>query len=96
MLDEGFDDEVRRLFEGRDLTPKLPSMRAVGYRQMLKFLLGEYTYEEMVQRGIIATRQLAKRQFTWLRTEAGCRWLFDDEAPLDQALFLLNESLREC
>ena len=96
MLDEGFDDEVRRLFEGRDLTPKLPSMRAVGYRQMLKFLQGEYTYEEMVQRGIIATRQLAKRQYTWLRTEAGCRWLFDDEAPLDQALFLLNESLREC
>ena len=47
---------------------------------------GLHLGEQMVQRGIIATRQLAKRQYTWLRAEADCRWLFDDEAPLDQAL----------
>ncbi len=96
MLDQGFEDEVRRLFERADLSPDMPSMRAVGYRQMLKFLRREYTYDEMVQRGIIATRQLAKRQYTWLRAEADCRWLFDDEAPLDQALCLLSNFFRDC
>ncbi|MEA3275721.1 MAG: tRNA (adenosine(37)-N6)-dimethylallyltransferase MiaA [Pseudomonadota bacterium] len=85
MLELGFESEVRTLWARGDLTQEMPSMRSVGYRQMLKYLFGEYTYQEMVQRGIIATRQLAKRQFTWLRAERDSRWLFDDAGPLDEA-----------
>ena len=64
-------------------------MRCVGYRQMLKYLFGEYTYQAMVLRGIIATRQLARRQYTWLRTEADCQWIFDEEQPARQARRIL-------
>ncbi len=89
MLDAGFEAEVRGLWARGDLTPKLPSMRGVGYRQMLNYLLGGSTYATMVERGIIATRQLAKRQFTWLRAESDCCWLFDDEGPHGQARRLM-------
>jgi tRNA dimethylallyltransferase len=88
MLEQGFEDEVRGLWGRGDLRADMPSMRSVGYRQMLKYLFGEYTYPEMVQRGIIATRQLAKRQHTWLRAETGCQWLDDDQAPAATALRL--------
>ena len=89
MLDLGFEDEVRRLWARGDLTAEMPSMRCVGYRQMLKYLFGEYTLDTMVQRGIVATRQLAKRQYTWLRAEAHCHWLLDDEWPMQRARRLL-------
>jgi tRNA dimethylallyltransferase len=89
MLDRGFEDEVRRLWARGDLRAEMPSMRCVGYRQMLKYLFGEYTFEEMVQRGIVATRQLAKRQYTWLRAEADCHWLLDDEQPALRARRLI-------
>ena len=88
MLAAGLEDEVRALLGRGDLTPDLPSLRCVGYRQVLKYLAGEYKYPIMVQRGIIATRQLAKRQWTWLRAEADCHWLADAEGPLEQALTL--------
>lgn len=88
MLASGLEDEVRGLLARGDLTPDLPSMRCVGYRQVLKYLAGEYKYPIMVQRGIIATRQLAKRQWTWLRAEADCHWLGDADGPLEQALAL--------
>ena len=88
MLAAGLEEEVRVLVARGDLTPDLPSMRCVGYRQVLKYLAGEYRYPIMVQRGIIATRQLAKRQWTWLRTEADCHWLTDGDGPLEQALTL--------
>lgn len=88
MLAAGFEAEVRALLARGDLTTDLPSMRCVGYRQMLKFLAGEYKYPIMVQRGIIATRQLAKRQWTWLRAEDECHWLADAGGPLDRALTL--------
>ena len=52
-----------------DLHRDLPSIRAVGYRQVWAYLEGELHYEEMIERGIVATRQFAKRQFTWLRSE---------------------------
>lgn len=68
MLEQGFLDEVRRLRQRGDLHPDLPSMRCVGYRQAWEYLDGAYSYEEMRERGIIATRQLAKRQLTWLRS----------------------------
>ena len=67
MLDAGFADEVLALRGRGDLHPGLPSMRAVGYRQMWRHLEGIYGVDEMRGRAIAATRQLAKKQFTWLR-----------------------------
>ncbi len=94
MLERGFVAEVEALRARADLTPDLPSMRAVGYRQVWNFLDGETSYEEMVERGIIATRQLAKRQFTWLRSTAGVRW-FDPASgkTLQQVLEYVGEAL---
>lgn len=68
MLADGFVDEVRMLKERGDLNLSIPSMRSVGYKQVWQHLEGDLTYEEMVDRSIIATRQLAKRQLTWLRS----------------------------
>jgi tRNA dimethylallyltransferase len=70
MLEQGFIDEVEALYNRGDLTEKLPSIRAVGYRQVWSYLQGEDDIETMTEKAIIATRQLAKRQFTWLRREA--------------------------
>lgn len=78
MLENGFEEEVRGLVARGDLDPELPSMRSVGYRQVWEWLRGEYGHDEMIQRGIAATRQLAKRQMTWLRSEKEAMWL--DEA----------------
>lgn len=69
MLQQGLVAEVEALFKRGDLTEKMPSIRAVGYRQVWSYLSGEYDYDTMVEKGIVATRQLAKRQFTWLRRE---------------------------
>ena len=68
MLEHGFLDEVRKLRQRGDLHPNLPSIRCVGYRQAWEYLDGACTLEDMRERGIIATRQLAKRQLTWLRS----------------------------
>ena len=92
MLALGLEQEVKGLRGRGDLSPDLPSMRCVGYRQMLKYLSGEYTYGEMEQRAIIATRQLAKRQLTWLRAESDCIWLFDDADPAGQARRILSQA----
>jgi tRNA dimethylallyltransferase len=71
MLARGLVDEVRALRRRHALTPELPSMRSVGYRQAWAYIDGEIDAPELRARGIAATRQLAKRQFTWLRaTEA--------------------------
>lgn len=67
MLNQGFVDEVKTLRQRGDLTTDLPAVRAVGYRQIWAHLDGECTYDEMRARGVAATRQLAKRQLTWLR-----------------------------
>jgi tRNA dimethylallyltransferase len=68
MLDAGFVDEVRALYSRGDLHLDLPSMRSVGYRQAWRFLEGQCTFDELRAAGIAATRQLAKRQCTWLRS----------------------------
>ncbi|MDU0113727.1 MAG: tRNA dimethylallyltransferase [Psychrosphaera sp.] len=68
MLDLGFENEVKALYLRGDLHLDLPSMRSVGYRQMWEYLDGKLDKEEMIFRGIVATRQLAKRQLTWLRS----------------------------
>ena len=70
---------ARALFERGDLHTDLPSVRCVGYRQMWSYLEGEIDYDEMVYRGICATRQLAKRQMTWLRGWESVHWLDSDE-----------------
>ncbi len=75
MLEDGFIDEVRSLFARGDLHEDLPSIRSVGYRQAWQYLQGQLDYAEMRERGIIATRQLAKRQLTWLRGWPEVEWL---------------------
>jgi len=71
MLEEGLVDELRSLRKQYDLNPDLPSMRCVGYRQAWSFLEGEIGKDELREKGIAATRQLAKRQLTWLRSLPG-------------------------
>ncbi len=73
MLTAGFIDEVAALRERGDLSRDLPSMRAVGYRQVWDYLEGYYDRETLYARGVAATRQFAKRQLTWLRRERGLR-----------------------
>lgn len=92
MLDAGFEEEVRALYERGDLHVDLPSIRCVGYRQMWSYLEGETDYDEMVYRGICATRQLAKRQITWLRSWENVCWL-DSEQP-QQALDTVMQVVR--
>ena len=91
MMQQGFVDEVKKLFARGDLHEELPSIRCVGYRQVWQYLQGEIDYDEMVERGIIATRQLAKRQITWLRSWPDLNWL-DTEDPnlLQSALKILR------
>lgn len=80
MLADGFLDEVRRLRQRGDLHAELPAIRAVGYRQAWEFLDGDSDAAQFRERAIVATRQLAKRQITWIRSELDARWL-DAEAP---------------
>ncbi|HET7204869.1 MAG TPA: tRNA (adenosine(37)-N6)-dimethylallyltransferase MiaA [Steroidobacteraceae bacterium] len=75
MLAAGFLDEVRRLRERGDLDPDLPSLRAVGYRQLWQHLDGRATLEEAAAAARQATRNLAKRQLTWLRADPDIRWI---------------------
>ena len=92
MLEQGLIEEVKALYERGDLNLELPAIRSVGYRQVWEYLSGRYTYEEMCEQTIIATRQLAKRQLTWLRNwSAPVNW-FDSSAPdlTGQVTTLLN------
>jgi tRNA dimethylallyltransferase len=75
MLEAGFVAEVRRLYERGDLSAEHPSMRAVGYRQIWGYLAGRSALKQAQEQGIAATRQLAKRQLTWLRRRANAQWL---------------------
>ncbi len=90
MLNEGLLDEVRALHGRGDLHADLPSMRAVGYRQLWRHLAGDCSLDEAVADAKRATRNLAKRQLTWLRADAGVRWhrsLEDQElGPILQAV----------
>lgn len=92
MLEQGFVTEVERLRTRGDLDLNKPAMRAVGYRQVWDYLDGVLDYPAMVERGIVATRQFAKRQLTWLRSESGALWL-DSTAP--DGLERLTASLHE-
>ncbi len=88
MLADGFVDEVQNLFDRGDLADSLPSIKSVGYRQVWQYLAGELDYDGMVERSIIATRQLAKRQLTWLRSWPDLQPL--DESPTNSIERILN------
>ncbi|KAA1176304.1 tRNA (adenosine(37)-N6)-dimethylallyltransferase MiaA [Marinobacter salinexigens] len=79
MLETGFLDEMRSLMARDDLNPDLPSMRCVGYRQAWAYLAGDYDYDTFVSKGVAATRQLAKRQLTWLRKWSDVEWLDSED-----------------
>ena len=92
MLDNGLVDEVHGFFKREDMHEGLSSMRMVGYRQVWCYLAGRFSYAEMRERAVIATRQLAKRQLTWLRAEENTTW-FDSSRPeiaLEVQEFLRN------
>ena len=89
MLDAGFLQEVRALRARADLNANLPAMRCVGYRQAWQALEGDWPLGELRDKGIFATRQLAKRQLTWLRSMPGRQVVAgDDPAALPQVLAL--------
>jgi tRNA dimethylallyltransferase len=87
MLDAGFVEEVRSLYERGDLSPEHPSMRAVGYRQLWRYLAGQIGLNEATTEAIAATRQLAKRQMTWLRRRTEARWLDSMRPDVARAIF---------
>lgn len=91
MIEAGFVDEVKDLYDRGDLNPDLPSIRCVGYRQMWDYLDGNTTLDEAVYRGVCATRQLAKRQITWLRSWDDLTWL--DSENIDQAFETMSKTI---
>lgn len=82
MLSAGFVDEVRELYARGDLSPELSSIRSVGYRQVWDYLAGIVDEKTMRETAIAATRQLAKRQITWLRTWQDCHYLESESVDL--------------
>lgn len=94
MLATGFIDEVNQLYQRADLNETLPAIRSVGYRQAWAYLKGEYDINTMTEKSIAASRQLAKRQFTWLRkeTQASC-FASDDPQLFTQVMRCINEFL---
>ena len=94
MLDAGFMDEMKALIARGDLDPSLPSMRCVGYRQAWSHLEGESTFDEMCLKALAATRQLAKRQLTWLRQESDALWYdLDVESARESVLEVVSHFL---
>ena len=91
MLSEGLIEEVRVLYERGDLNLSMSSMKSVGYRQVWQYLAGEFTHGEMIEKSIVATRQLAKRQLTWLRGWPALRPLGEpDKNSIDAVLKILE------
>jgi tRNA dimethylallyltransferase len=80
MMAAGLVEEVRCLWKRPDLHSGLPAVRAVGYRQLWRYLDGELSLDEAVSSAVAATRQLAKRQLTWLRKWPHLAWIYTDYA----------------
>jgi len=93
MLERGLVNEVRALLASPEVTPACPALRAVGYREVARHLAGELDRVAMIDAAVTATRQYAKRQYTWFRAERGAEW-FDSDAPkiLDQLMENLKSS----
>lgn len=79
MMEAGFEDEVKKLFQRGDLNSDMPSIRAAGYSQLWSYLKGQVSLDEAVELAIIATRQLSKRQQTWLRNWPNCHQISVDD-----------------
>lgn len=94
FIEHGLVEEVRQLKARGDLSLECPSMRAVGYRQIWEYLNGLFDYEEMLARGIAATRQLAKRQLTWLRNWGEPVYALDAGVPTKQLMQEMLAQLR--
>lgn len=86
MLEAGFLEEVRRLQARGDLDASLPALKAVGYRQLWRHIEGEIGFDTMCRQALAASRQLAKRQLTWLRAWSGVHWLDGEGAELPEAV----------
>ncbi|WWO95527.1 MAG: tRNA (adenosine(37)-N6)-dimethylallyltransferase MiaA [Candidatus Dasytiphilus stammeri] len=82
MIQEGFENEVQKLFLRGDLHHNMPSIRCVGYRQMWSYIEGNINYHEMLKQAIYATRHLAKHQLTWLRKWKNTYWLNNEDLNL--------------
>ena len=94
MLAQGLVEEVEKLWQRGDLDVSMSSIRCVGYRQVWAYLQGEYDYATMQEKAIVATRQLAKRQFTWLRKEQDAYHLHSQDPDLlAQALGYCRERI---
>lgn len=94
MLDEGFLEEVVALRSSFNLQPSLPSMRSVGYRQALEHLAGETDKVTMIARAEAATRQLAKRQLTWIRGMQDLHTINCDELSVDDQVATMLERVQ--
>lgn len=95
MIEQGFIEEVQTLFARGDLDLSMPSMRAVGYRQVWEYLEGKMDREQMIERGVTITRQFAKRQMTWLRREKDAFWIASEDGNrFEQTLNYLNPVLQ--
>ena len=92
MIAQGFEKEVVKLKQRSDLHIDLPSIRCVGYRQMWQYLDGDFDHEEMIFRGVCATRQLAKHQLTWLRSwEKAVNLTMEDASNLQQIISIVKK-----
>lgn len=92
MIAQDFESEVVKLIARQDLHENLPAIRCVGYRQMWQYLHDEFTHDDMVFKGICATRQLAKRQLTWLRNWPELQWLdMENKNNLQQILSAVSK-----
>lgn len=93
MLAEGLVSEVEVLYNRQDLSLATPALRAVGYRQVWEYLMGQINFNTMQERILIATRQLARRQLTWLRSESVNHWLESTDPDLvTQTLRVIAQS----
>ena len=87
MLEQGLVEEVRELRTRLGAASTLPALRAVGYRQVLGYLNGDYDYPQMIAKAVAATRQLARRQLTWLRKEPADQRLYADAGDIVQGAY---------
>lgn len=88
MIERGLIEEVTSLAVELEHPEQLPSMRCVGYRQVLEYLRGDTDYHQMIQNGIAATRQLAKRQLTWLRNQSNVVWFDTEQAGVSDSILV--------
>ncbi len=92
MLQEGLVSEVELLYNRGDLSLRTPALRSVGYRQVWEYLAGDVGFATMQERAVVATRQLARRQLTWLRAESSTHWIEStDPAIATRALSIVEQ-----